>query len=376
MDQSKIRQLVRKHEGPKHDFKVMLQLDTESERKELTRDVIAIANSRGGRGYIIFGIEDKTQKVVGVKREDFNEEQIQQIIYSRSDPPVTVGLDFVQYQEKTLAILVIYRSMHYPHQMLSNGTFYIRRGSTTDVARRSEIAGMMQENGVFSHETSVIRNAGLDSLDQDQISLYLDSLGVFSDRPNEIIMDAMGIIGDGEGGRKAPTVGGMLLFGKNPMVYLPHAHVKVEGNGDAEILSGSIVPLLDLVMSRVHQLMDRQDYPYQAVEEAVANALAHRDYLDYTRGITVSIHDRTLEITNPGALISGTTLHRTVRPDQISRRNPWLYQRLLTLDRGKRFLKSGKGMARIKAAFSQIGEVKFVSIGTSNLFKVIFPFNR
>ena len=100
MDKNKLRQLLRTHEGPKHDFKLKLTLDTESEKRELTRDVIAIANSRGGRGYIIFGVEDKTREVVGINPEDFSEEQIQQIIFSRSDPPVTVGLEFETWKDK------------------------------------------------------------------------------------------------------------------------------------------------------------------------------------------------------------------------------------------------------------------------------------
>ena len=64
MDSSKLKQLLKQEEGPKLDFKASLCLSTESEKKELTKDVIAMANSKGGRGYIVFGIEDKT-KITG-----------------------------------------------------------------------------------------------------------------------------------------------------------------------------------------------------------------------------------------------------------------------------------------------------------------------
>ena len=154
---------------------------------------------------------------------------------------------------------------------------------------------------------------------------------------------------------------------------MPHTYVKIEKGEEVDILTGSILPLLDAVMAKIRCWMPEPDYPFSAVEEAVANALAHRDYLDTTRGITVTIHEKTLEITNPGALLSGTNLHRMLKPDQISRRNPWLYQRLLVMDGQKRFLKSGKGMNRMKNAFARIGDVKFVSVGASNLFRVIFP---
>jgi predicted HTH transcriptional regulator len=75
LDSYKLKQLLKQEEGPKIDFKASFSLSTESEKKEFTKDVIAIANSRGGRGYIIFGIEDKTKKVLGIDPDDFKEEQ-------------------------------------------------------------------------------------------------------------------------------------------------------------------------------------------------------------------------------------------------------------------------------------------------------------
>ena len=374
MDKNKLRQLLRTHEGPKHDFKLKLTLDTESEKRELTRDVIAIANSRGGRGYIIFGVEDKTREVVGINPEDFSEEQIQQIIFSRSDPPVTVGLEFETWKDKDLAILVVYRSNNYPHQMLASGTFFLRRGSTTDVARRSEIAGMMQENGLLSYETTLVKGACREDLDMEQIEKIMGAFGVPGPQPSEMLLEALGIISNGTG-KKEPrvTVGGLLLFGKNPAIFLPHAYIKMEREEDTVLLTGSILALLDQAMETLKKWVPDHGYPFTAVEEAIANALAHRDYLDLTRGITITVKKKSLEITNPGALLPGTNRHRMLKPDQISRRNPWLYQRLLAMDGRKRFLKSGKGMNRMKDAFAQIGTVKFISVGASNLFKVIFP---
>jgi hypothetical protein len=62
-----------------------------------------------------------------------------------------------------------------------------------------------------------------------------------------------------------------------------------------------------------------------------------------------------------------------IKENNPDRRNPWLYQRLLTLDNKKRFTKSGLGLTRIKKAFEETGEVKFVNVGSMNLFKVIMP---
>ena len=356
------------------DFKAVLSLTTESDKKELTKDVIAMANSRGGRGYIIFGIEDKSKRVLGICPGDFHEEQIQQIIYNRCDPPVPISIEFIEYEDKTIAVLTVFRSNQQPHMMLQNGTFYIRRGSTTDVARRSEIANLFQENGLMTYETVLLRNAGTEELDAELIARYFKSLDVISGKPNEILMEAMGMIGrssDFEGYRA--TIGGLLLFGRNPSVFLPHVYIKIVHDEKNEYIFGNIVQMLDKALECIRDIINDGDYPYGAVEEVVANALVHRDYLDTSRGIVVSINEKNIEISNPGSLMANNSLYKFTRENNPERRNPWLYQRLVTADAEKRFLNTGSGLSRIKKAFVETGEVKFLNIGSQNLFKVILP---
>ena len=374
MDIYKLKQLIRKEEGPKLDFKASLSLETESEKKELSKDVIAMANSRGGRGYIIFGVEDKTKRILGINPEDFKEEQIQQIIYNRCDPPVPVSLDFFDLEDKKLAVLSIYRSNHQPHQMIQNGAFYIRRGSTTDTARRGEIANLFQENGLMTYETVILKKAGMEELDTTLISQYFRSLDVISEHPSEVLLEAMGIIGqrmEGEGYH--PTIGGLLLFGRKPNIFLPHVYVKVAVGDEIHCFMGNILSMLDEVTVYLRGIISDEGYPFEAVEETVANALVHRDYLDTSRGISITVNEKNIEISNPGALIANNSVYKFIRESNPDRRNAWLYQRLLTLDTRKRFLKSGIGMSRIKKAFKEIGEVKFLNIGAQNLFKVILP---
>ena len=188
MDTQRLKQLLSREEGEKLDFKAELNLNTESEKKELAKDVTAIANSRGGRGYIIYGVEDKTKRILGINTEDFQEEQIQQIIYNRTDPPVPVNVDFVQIKDKTVAVLTIFRSRHAPHQVLQTGAFYVRRGSTNDFARRSELASIMQENGLMSFETVMIKNSSVDDLDFDIINRYFSRINISMNQPKTIIL--------------------------------------------------------------------------------------------------------------------------------------------------------------------------------------------
>ncbi len=374
LDEKELGKLLKKDEGEKLDFKRLLILNTEGERKELTKDVIAIANSRGGRGHIVFGVEDKTKKIIGIDPKAYKEEQIQQIIYMRCDPPVPISIDILKHHGKWVAVMTVFRSMYKPHQMIQNGSFYIRRGSTTDVARRFEIANLFQENGMISYETVVLKNTSIESLDMQALKKYFSVLGVRKEKPNTMLLEAMGILGRGvKGDRIHSTIGGMLLFGKNLPVFLPHAYVKVICGSEVTLFYDNLITTLDKVSSFLENKIDDFNYPLDSVKEAIANALVHRDYLDNSNGINVLIKPKEIIITNPGSLIAGNNVYKFSRDKKNIRRNPWLYQRLMLLDDKKRFLRLGGGVNKISKSFSKIGGVKFINIGEENIFKVIFP---
>ncbi len=372
MDIQKLKQLLSREEGEKLDFKAELNLSTESDKKELVKDVTAMANSRGGRGHILYGVEDKTKRIIGIDSDQFKEEQIQQIIYNRTDPPVPVCLDLVPIEDKVIAVLSIFRSRHAPHQIIQSGAFYVRRGSTTDFARRSELASMMQENGLLSFETVVVRNAPIEALDFARINYFFKSMSVASDEPQAILMEAFGFISSRDGGGFSPTMGGLLLFGKNPQVYLPQCYVSVTYGHETEIITGNIFAMLDQTSARISSLIS-QDYPMEAFEEALANALVHRDYCDLSRGVQITLTEKTIEITNPGAVTVGSKMVLHLKESFPERRNAWLYQRFISIDERRRFLKSGVGMNRIRKAFETIGKVKFVNLGKQNSFMVVLP---
>jgi len=373
VDVHKLKQLLSQEENEKLDFKAELHLSTESERKELVKDVTAIANSRGGRGHIIFGVEDKTKRILGINPELFQEEQIQQIIYTRTDPPVPVKLDFINIEDKTVAVLTIFRSRHAPHQMISSGAFYIRRGSTTDVMRRSELASALQENGLMTFETVIVKDASLDDLDFGRINKFLESMNVSVEQPQYILLEAFGFIARENNDEYYPTIGGLLLFGKKPQVYLPHCYVKITYHDFTEIIYGNILELLEKSVERISEIINDEEYPITAVEEALANALVHRDYLDMTRGVSVLITDRTIEIINPGAIAGGSKVYLNMKGWAPPRRNAWLYQRLITIDEKRRFMRTGMGICRIRKALDMTGAVKFINLGKQNTFKVVLP---
>ena len=169
----KLEELLRMGEGEKLDYKQEFNLDTETKKKEFVKDVTAIANTKGGRGYLVFGVADKTREVIGISGKHPSEETVFQVISTRCDPPVPVRYEEIIYKGKKIIVLTIFKSSQRPHQILQTGTFYIRRGSTTDIARRGEIASMMQDSGLHCYEPTPVRLAAIEDLDIDMLEKYI-----------------------------------------------------------------------------------------------------------------------------------------------------------------------------------------------------------
>ncbi|OPJ55511.1 RNA-binding domain-containing protein [Alkalithermobacter paradoxus] len=372
----KIESLLKQNEGPKLDYKLKLSVDTEGEKKEIAKDIAAIANTNGGRGYIIFGIEDKSKEVVGVERNDHIEEQIQQIISNRIDPPVPIRMEYIEHKNKTLGILTIFKSKHRPHQIRQNGTFYIRRGSTTDVARRYEVANMFKESAILTSEMVPIYNGRVDEIDEKLIYKYCNKINIKEEISLQLL-ENLGICVKTEESKYHPTLGGILVFGKYPQKHILGASIRVNNNINKDnvirVFQGNIIYMLDEVEEYIKYILANYNYPIDGLFECIRNSLVHRDYLDLNREILIYIGTDKVEISNPGTLTHGDTINSILKERNPSRRNNWIHQRLLIIDDKMRFLGSGMGLDKIKKSFEGEGNVRFFNVYNRNLFRVVLP---
>ena len=93
---AEIRKLIEKaEEGPRLDYKEDLVLESEGDKAQFVKDVLALANS-AGTAHIITGVEDKTGKLVGIKTSHIPE-QLNEILKDKCDPPLRV-----EYMERDL----------------------------------------------------------------------------------------------------------------------------------------------------------------------------------------------------------------------------------------------------------------------------------
>lgn len=129
-------------------------------------------------------------------------------------------------------------------------------------------------------------------------------------------------------GLQVPTVGGVLLFGKDRTTHFPDAWIQVgrfHGTDRRRILDSAelrsypataIEEAIAFVRRNTAREVviegarraDRWTYPLEAVREAVVNAVAHADYAQRGAPTRISIYDDRMEVESPGLLPFGLTV--------------------------------------------------------------------
>ncbi len=125
-----------------------------------------------------------------------------------------------------------------------------------------------------------------------------------------------------------PTFGTLLCFGKDPKQWIPSAyiHCKLWQSDEeylpslqSEICDGNLLRQFELSSDflkkhlRLLRVFDKEnradlwEIPFVALQEALANALIHRDYVKRNDAIDIDIFDDRIEISSPGDLFPPMT---------------------------------------------------------------------
>jgi predicted HTH transcriptional regulator len=378
MNKKKLISLLKSPEGVKLDFKLQLDLNLETGKKELAKDICSIANSRGGRGYLIVGIEDKTKKVVGIDKKAFTEEQVQQVISSRCEPPIPISLEFVDYEGKYLAVITIFQGNQKPYQIRDNGAFYIRRGSTTDTMRKQELITAFQESMNLNIELTPVVKSRLEYFDTELVDRYFQKHGIeANDKNRTMLMENTKIIFLDEDAKEYyGTLGGLLVFSKTNYLCVPNNMIRIVNNinknfDEVIIIQGDLLSMLHKSGKVLSEILP-ENYPVYAVHEGIKNALLYRDYTIINKEIEVIIGSNSVNVISPGVLLKDNQDESNSSHNYV-RRNMWIYEKLVTLDESKSLVQSGRGFSKMKRAFKSYGKVIFVNSIKENTFKVIYP---
>ena len=148
--------LLFEEEGGELDFKraqYKFEQATDAEKSELLKDILAFANAwRRAEAYIFIGVEEvkgARSTVIGITHH-IDDAKLQQFVNSKTNRPVDMSYIPLELDGKQVALIQIPLQQRpvfllKDYGLLSKNTVYVRRGSSTDVAKPDEIARMGHE---------------------------------------------------------------------------------------------------------------------------------------------------------------------------------------------------------------------------------------
>jgi len=156
MNPKRLEELLKEKESIYLEFKEDLDLSTNSGKAKLVREVLSFANSPIRVGYLIFGIEDQTNRVVGM--DGFTEETAQQIVAEWCTPSIKFDFHLIEYQGKKLGVMQIY-PVRPPYTLKKSTSFDV----PTDDPKKQKTVNL-RTNQVFLRRGSIIAEAEVEEI--------------------------------------------------------------------------------------------------------------------------------------------------------------------------------------------------------------------
>ena len=322
---------ILKGESENLEFKV----DIPSKSEKYMRTVVAFANGNGGR--IVFGVEDKTLRIVGFDENDATQkiDMITNAIWDSCEPKIRADVYSQIIDGKNIIVAEIPKGMIPPYSIKGAGIWdgtYIRVSGTTRLAPEYLIKEMTLEgmNQSFDRR-KVDRVLAATEVDALCARLYSHALNLVSEAEKEHIRQigraqlvSWGLIVE-ENGVDYATNGYQLLDGRLDKYEDATIQCAVfkgtdranfitrkefAGPIDEQIEEAYAFVLQHIRLgSRIEGLV-RQDFyelPIKSIREMIANAVCHRSYL-VPQKIQVALYDDRLEVTTPGMLSRDITI--------------------------------------------------------------------
>lgn len=315
--------------------------------KRIYEPLSAFANRTGG-GVILFGLDESSDfSIVGVGDAHRLQEEITHLASDNMEPALRPQFVVDEIEDETVVAVEIeeipaaQKPCFYKPAGLPKGA-YIRVGNTNRKMTEYEVFGYLSSQGQPTDDNEIVKEATLDDLDDRLVEGYLQRLRRSRPRAGflygsrEKILSRLHAIGSDSGALR-PTLSGLLMFGKYPQEFFPQLMVTfVQYYGttedektpqgarflDNQRFEGPITEMIEAAQIYIAGAMRKStliegmfsreilEYPQEAFREALANAVAHRDYSQYVRGSYIQIRmfaDR-LEVQSPGGLFGNVTV--------------------------------------------------------------------
>ena len=370
--------------------------------------VSSFSNKYGGT--IIFGIDEENDfEISGVYDINDLQKKMSALCSDTMEPIVRPEFLPIEYDGKKLVAVEIPEIMQNkkPCYYKSKG---IAKGSYTRVGDRDEVMTDYEVYALQSYKDGIIedirpnKRAAMEDLNRESLDMYLKKIKEekinFAKNTEEKILKLSGIT-DNNDDVIYPTLAGTMIFGEYPQAYYPQLFIacsvipgtelgdtgsmgqrfddnkRVEGTIE-EMLEGTLVFLRKnmktkiIIDSKTGKRENVPEYSMEALREAIANALIHRDYSIQTENayISVNMYDNRIEIINPGALYGNNKIEKLGTTTMMESRNPNIVR--ILEEKGSVIENRHSGIPTMRREMKKMNLPEPEFIEERGTFKVIF----
>lgn len=338
-DNIDIKKEVALGEDSTRQFKVLI-----SSKDQLAVEMAAFSNSNGGMIYV--GVNDKNE-IIGLSNHQIAEynKLVANLSGNNIKPAIYPQTKNVDIDGKLVLTIYIPEGTNKPYSV-NRGVIYIKSGSDKRVASREEVLRMYQESSSIFIDELLVEAKVENTLNANGINLakfyyYYErrtgkpflSEGLVLEKS----LDNMNLAKNGNW-----NLTGLLLFANNPQTYKPAFLIRcisyygndiaddnfkdrVDAVGTLDDQFRTAISFLKNNLRNVQQeggfnQAGKLEISEIALEEAVVNALLHRDY-SKNAVIRLFVFRNRVEIVSPGSLPNHLTVEHIINGNSVIRNN-------------------------------------------------------
>ncbi len=339
---------------------------------DIYKEVIAFANTDGGIIYI--GVDDDGN-VIGIDDIDETYTRLTNGIRDAIQPDVTMFVRYVLQDNNVIRIETgegSYKPYYLKGKGLKPSGVYVRQGAASVQASPEQIRNMikvsdgdvfeemrtMQQELTFEEAAAAFKRYNVEFSEDKFIALGLRNIH------DDCYTNLAFILSD-----QCPHTTKIAVFGDTGNIAFKDS--KEFGGSIFKQLNDSYayLALCNRTLSTFDGLerIDRQDYPEEAVREALLNALVHRDY-SYSGSIIINVNDNYMEFISIGGLLPGLSAE-DIQSGISQPRN----RKLAEIFHRLRLIESyGTGIRKIYALYKECAAQPRIEV-THNTFKLVLP---
>jgi ATP-dependent DNA helicase RecG len=332
-----IENLLQQEDGVRLEFTAHSNIDA------IAKSITAFINTDGGD--LIVGIDDD-KKIIGIKHAHQQGQSIQNTLVELIKPTAPISVQVINYKGKNILLISVWEGAKKPY--LYKGIIYNRIGGITTTTTPDELINLISQRkqADFHWERMSVLGAELKDLDTEEITRTIQLYKEYKkDAKIEDVEDFLIQVGLVQNGNITNAC--IVLFGKNPIQFIPQSRIRLtlypskkSGNQfiDDKIFEGNIFKnitdifeYLDIVYGKSLSVKgilrtDKSNYPVLALREGILNAIVHRDYNSVKGFMRISIYSDRTEISNYGNLPQGIKLEDLKIEHHSILRNPDIAQ--------------------------------------------------